>query len=429
MTGMPPYLSESLASLTPLNQFVGDRALRTYQSEIARDGTFSLICPHTGQRRNPEAHYLLPGAGVIYRFGGSSPFMAVAASLKDGFPLLCLATDKAIHWAARQERADLAQLAQELLEEVPESVDPGARPSLHIGDPNFAHCLWNEFPALHALQQTDAQLHIHFDPLDLLGPYAAERGFFTRQITNRAACKGWQTAPTAHLGAIHCATPARSAAARLIGLPPAHPSGLVWISLRDRGRTAENQVDFIIAAIRALAKRDPTTRFCLDGFSTPLDLDRPLYDPLRHAFAARSEGGRAIAAEIAAALPGYPIKDFTGEDLHRALRTLRRCAFYISHPGTMQHKPAWLTPLPGIIHGNRASLSPGALRWNAGMIAGTLQPAGLSPDLIEDTRVRGAAAANDRNRDYRITDIPGAVKEVLAHLDRTDALTPSRQAG
>jgi hypothetical protein len=113
------------------------------------------------------------------------------------------------------------------------------------------------------------------------------------------------------------------------------------------------------------------------------------------------------------ALPGLDIRDMTGVPLDQSLRALSTCRFYVAHAGSMQHKCAWFYPLPGIIHGNRASLSPGALRWNAQQVAETVEPRGIGPEMLRDTVVRGLPAQNDRNRDYVITDIPQAVAAVL----------------
>jgi hypothetical protein len=80
----------------------------------------------------------------------------------------------------------------------------------------------------------------------------------------------------------------------------------------------------------------------------------------------------------------------------------------------MQHKCAWLSGIPGMIHGNRAALRPAALRWNAAQMGGSLAPVGLSSDLVTDCDVRGLPRENERNRDYLITDVPRAAAEVVA---------------
>ncbi|NNE51840.1 MAG: hypothetical protein HKN30_05495 [Sulfitobacter sp.] len=416
-------VASALSALKGLNAFTSDRALRRYQLTVAQTGVFACPCPQTGKACTPVAHYLLPGQGVFYLFEGAAPFVVIAASLKDGFPLLCLATEDDVFWTGRPERTDLVAQAQSLLQRPPgQFIDPEQGPVVHIGDPNFAHCLWNEFPALNALSKRNhsARIAVHFDPLGILTRHCEVFAHEYRLADNRQALRGWSTAPVTMIGSTFCDTAARNAALALMGLqqPEKDPhTPRIWITLRDRGRTMENQLEFHHALITALSARHPRAQFLLDGFSTPADLDRPLYDSLRERFAARIAGGQKIARALMQNLPKVPIRDLTGMPLDQALSAAAGCHFYVAHAGTMQHKPAWLFPVRGIVHGNRASLSHGALTWCASMVAGSLSPAGLSQEIIQDSAVRGLPTLNDRNRDYFVTDIPRAVDEVLAHFE------------
>jgi hypothetical protein len=391
----------------------------------------------TGKIVQPCAHYLVPGAAVHYLFGEGVPFVLTAGSLKDGYPLLSIVTSEDSHRIGNHELSDLTRQARHLLHDPPgRLVDPTNRPQIHVGDPNFAHCIWNEYPALLALldHAPDVECHLSHDPMGILKKTSTTRGIPCTQVKNRAAKCGWSTAPIVVPGSVFCGSIAMAAAHKVLDLPPlAAPDTApkIWLTIRDRGRTMENQEAFLCNVIQAFYDRDPNTTFLLDGFSNPMDLAGALYDALRSKFSVRIAQANTIAARITSRLAMANITDITGSSLHAALAEISRCSCFVSHAGTMQLKPAWFYPIPGIIHGNRASLSPGALRWAAQMVEGSIAPAGITPDIVQDTEVRGLPVRNDRNRDYVVTDVSRATAQVLAHYDatRTLASRPMTAAG
>jgi len=429
--GRLPHLQATMACINSLNRFTANRALRSYQLSLSASGSFSCVSPASGKVVQPCAHYLMPGAGVHYLFGGTAPFVLTAGSLQDGYPLLSIATADGQYRIGKRQPADLTQQARRLLHDprcIP--VDPSRRPQLHIGDANFAHCIWNEYPALLALldHAPDVECHLSHDPLGVLRTTCATRNIPIIGLTNRAAARGWSVAPVVMPGSILCGSTALATVHRMLTLPaqaPPEDSPRIWLTIRDSGRTLENQDAFLCAVIRAFYTRDRNTTFVLDGFSRPMDLAGVPYDALRPKFSARIAQADAIAARIMSRLPMANITNVTGSPLRTALAEVSRCAFYVSHAGTMQHKPAWFYPIPGIIHGNRTSLSPAALRWAAQMVEGSIAPAGITPDIVQDTEVRGLPVHNDRNKDYVVTDVPRATAEVLAHFDATRAVGPS----
>lgn len=433
MTPMPPpYLPAAMKRLAALNTFASDRALRRFQLSLFENGSFAFLCPFTGRTVLPDAHYLMPGAGVQYRFGGPQPFILTAGSLKDGFPLLAIVTRETVHWACDGGPRDLVDHAQSLLQGPPPMpVDPTRAPQVHLGNPNFAHVIWNEFPALLELlrYKSRARFRIAFDPLGILQRACDNSGKRCSRVSNRAAFRGWSDAPVLMPGSTFCSADAMTHAHHLLALPPRmYPKGppRIWITMRDRGRTMENQEEFLRNVIRRFHTRDPETEFLLDGFSCPEDLAMPLYDPMRKGFAARIAGAKSISARLEQALPEAHIIDMTGRPIGKALTEIASCSFYVSHAGTMQHKAAWFYPLQGFMHGNTASLSPAALRWTAQMTEGAIPPVGLWPEGVQDTAVRGAFARNERNRDYIVTDIADAASRVLAAFDAAQvrAATP-----
>lgn len=433
MTGEDPqFLPAALDCIQVLNRFHGDRALRGFQRSLAMTGQFTCISPFSGKPILPIAHYLIPRTGVFYCFGGDVPFALLAGSLKDGYPLVCLVTRAGIFWSGKDRPDDLARQAQSLLTDAPPiRVDQAQKPQVHIGHPNFAHCIWNEFPALLALldHQPDIACRISFDPLGVLRQSCGK----LTVMDDAPIVAGWSKAPVVLPGSTFCNATALETAHQRLGLPLRVPPGdrapRIWLTIRDSGRTMENQEAFLCTVIQAFHDRDAKTTFLLDGFSSPMDYSSPCYDPMRPSFTERIRAANDIAGRIMARLPGIQIANLTGASLRRAFGEISRCSFYVSHAGTMQHKPAWFYSIPGIIHGNRASLSPGALKWAGQMVKGSIPPAGLSPDIVRDTQVRGLPVHNDRNRDYIVTDLDTAAAQVLAHFDTTRAVNPMIAAG
>jgi hypothetical protein len=404
-----------------LNAFVGEKTLRCYQLDILKAGSFTCTCPFTGTPCRPLAHYVLPGSGVLYYFKTTMPFIVMAASLKDGFPLLCAITSDNALWTGKPERTDLIALAQQLLNTTPAPMmNEALKPRITLGDPNFAHFMWNEFPALfEAIKHTrDFSINLRFDPLGVMQGFAHQARLPVTKMTAPAEGKGWSEHPAVCLGSSVCGTSAKATLMTLMNLPEQRRTKQrIWLSVRDQGRTMENQAAFLSALIAALYARNPKTEFLLDGFSAPMDVNRKIYDALRPKFAARIQGARKITAQLISDHSNARIKDMTGRSLNTALHAISTCDFYVCHAGTMQHKPAWFYPLHGLQHGNHASLSPGALRWPAQMVAETHAPSGLPTNLVQDTYVSGLPVQNDRNRDYIITDVPAAVQGVLDQID------------
>jgi hypothetical protein len=421
-----PFEQSFLASAQSLNAFVTKGALLSYQHDVLTTGSFTCTCPFTGILRQPSAHFVLPGSGILYHFDGPERFILLAASLKDGFPILCMITADNVIWTSKKERANLIPLARRMLTTEPTTkVTHSLRPYITIGDPNFAHFIWNEFPALfEAVQHTrNFDINLRFDPLGITEGFARQTGSTVSQDATAFQGKAWSRRPTVCLGSTFCNASAKNAAMALMGLPARCISKpRLWITIRDQGRTMENQTAFLSALITTQTARAPDTEFLIDGFSTPMDMNRSIYDALHSKFAARIKGAQKIVSNLKSKHPNTHIRDMTGQPLNAALCAISTCSFYVSHAGTMQHKPAWFYPLNGLQRGNHASMSPAALRWSAQMVSGAKPPAGLDCDLIQDTDVSGLPIHNDRNKDYFVTDIPAAVRSVLDQMDANTAM-------
>jgi hypothetical protein len=119
---------------------------------------------------------------------------------------------------------------------------------------------------------------------------------------------------------------------------------------------------------------------------------------------------------------------------------LSRCAnVYFCHHGTVQHKIGWFTPVPGVVHCNRAMLAATPAVWVAAQSEIAVPPLYLSPDIIgdaDDTAGTGSEFAHLlRHENYTFMNIPAAVNTFFTHAgdanfkaSREDIMTLTEEA-
>ncbi|MEM6323957.1 MAG: hypothetical protein AAF748_09750 [Pseudomonadota bacterium] len=421
------HLADTLADLGALNNWCGDQALRRYQKDLLTHGSLTVRAPDTGQRHSATAHYAAPLEGCLYWFSADTPFAVATGSLHLGNPITHLITATGIHGVAGPKASPLADRAQKLLHtgtEPDQAITPSAQPIALLGHPNFAHYVWNEFPALWHLNTAApaAQIRMLYDPLGVTGAWCSQAGLTYQAMDNLAAARGWQAAPTCMIGATRCGAAAKDALLHLMGLAPDYapqPQPCLYLSVRKVGRTIENQRPLLSRFAHTALSAWPDLTLVFDGFSLPVDFDRSIYHPQRATFERRITEARDVVSEITSDLPvsmRHRIHDITGARLDDALQEIRRCQYYITHPGTQQHKAAWFYPLTGVMHGNLASVSPGSLAWHGSQVAGSLAPDGLPASLIDDVATQDMHVANARNCNYRVTDLEKAVAHLMARV-------------
>lgn len=121
-----------------------------------------------------------------------------------------------------------------------------------------------------------------------------------------------------------------------------------------------------------------------------------------------------ISADIAAALPaGVLCGNTIGLPILDSLVMLRDADAYFSHIGTLQHKLAWFSAMPGLVHGPRQELA----GWQSGPYS---SETGLAPHFMDAEAIEAAAphhsSAPAREDDYVITDVSGAVAALKGML-------------
>ena len=384
-------------SLHDLDIWVLDRSLRRYQQWIVDQVPFCVAiegtaysfhcCRTTADRNHLELHRCSDGAPFVL----SSDPCGSGFSLMQSRPEPLIATLPARPWLDRA-------------------------PVLRIGDPNFAHFLWNELdPLLHLLnraQQRGERLAVVQDSdsvldlsslggVELLPPAVLEQR------------------PSVHVGAMRVSEVARRTVLASLGAPPVAEANaaqppLLILGVRGPGRRELLDEDRLLPdVICQLQQRWPTLRICLDGFTFQ---HNNRHDPTS---LARSEAIAARIARIQAACPGIALETLHGLSFESYLPRVAEASFYITHEGTIQHKIGWMYPeIPGLClvagpHGEAVG------RWHRDQCEGAHQLAVLPTGLLQHVMEQ------QRDQPFECRDPVAmfeAIERLLApHLDRLTA--------
>ena len=454
------------------NAFVSARILRSYQRDIALKGGFSLCSPFDGKPVSAAACHIFNlgdaahgNLGIAYRFAGPRPLWLLASSVKDGFPLTeaYLPTEDTSIWSLDENLTALHGPWKSALRRLelggrswPYS-RPAHQPTVLVGHPNFAHHLWNELPALwacRALAEEEGlpapRVQAIYEPLlpvTRLLPHSAPP---VARVSTFGEVTGVHDRLVTRLGSTRVTASLR---ARVLASLPDEATGrpsfvdsqerltncspVFWLSVRVDARTADNQEDFLLSLVPALASAHPRCGFIIDGFSYPADFSHGIYRQGEPDAGSESQGEgrgflgsamrvreRAVGAAIDALTRQLeqrcdnPLVVVSGRDLPEAIALAGRADYYICHAGTLQHKVAWLHNIPGMVHANRVGLRPGAARWLADQLENGRAPSLVSPEAVDDLDTIRTANQVERNRDYHFIDIPGVVAAILADVDR-----------
>ena len=454
------------------NAFVSARVLRSYQRDIALAGGFALCSPYDGTLLAPSACHIFNlgdaahgNLGIAYRFAGPRPLWLLASSVKDGFPLTeaYLPTEDASIWSLDDSltalhgpwKTALRRLERERRSWPSSPADP--RPTVLVGHPNFAHHLWNELPALRACcalaegaGRPAPQVQALYEPLVPLARFLQDDAPPVARVSTFSEVTGLRDSLVTRLGSTR--VPASLRASIVASLADetggrtsfaisqeklANCSPVFWLSVRVDARTADNQADFLLALVPAIASAYPRCGFIIDGFSYPADFSHGIYcqgQPGAGSEAQLDERGSLGSAmrerelKVGVAIDtltrrleqrcNNPLVVVSGRDLPEAVVLAGRADYYICHTGTLQHKVAWLHNIPGMVHTNRAGLQPGAARWLADQLENGLEPSLVAPESVEDLDSIRSPNQVERNRDYHFIDIAAVVAAILADVDR-----------
>lgn len=423
-----PFLADTLHDIKQLNACLGDRALYRYQADIQSGAGLTMRSPYTGEAASVVALWMQGGAGVIYCFDAGGRFAVSAAELRFGYPMTCLTLGELQLPTYGNAVDGFSKRMQDngFFDETPDvAFDPAAGPRIVMGSANFAHCMWNEYPGLRHLTfgAVPPRVSLLFDPLGALEARFAKLGLGVDFFDTPHAARGWQPGPTSFVGALYCDAEAKADLfedCALSDLPePVSGRIRVYFTIRNRGRTVEDQVGFLAALARQILQEYPKADLVFDGFSVPEDMERRIYDGLRAAFDTRAQEGREIVQQITERLPERArdrVIDLTGASLLEALKVIATCHYYVAHTGTSQHKIAWFFPRPGCIHSNAPSLTPGSLKWLVTQVHNSLVPFSPDPALVEDLDEIDLPNQVNRNKNYRIKDHAAYSAAILENM-------------
>lgn len=430
-----PYISATIQDLNRMNKFLPERSIRIFQAEILINKNFSITSPFTGKAVSPNANYLAPNSGCIYWFQDKEPFCVISSSLRLGNPLQTLfVLDETVDLVGVNLTEKIFNIAKDFISSEFEPctfIDEDKDPMLFLGNANFAHFMWNEFPALRSIIKTSntAKVNIFCDPLGVALPFCIKSGVNWRLCSNFSAERGWHDASLVLPGSVFCDSESKKEIISLAGVPRIYQSargkraGIAfkfYATLRKKGRTLENQKEFMTELVSSFLETYPNSNFILDGFSLPVDFERSIYDPIRNVFEERVGREALLIREVMDEFSEKDkarLYDINGKSLLEAFEVISEIDFYVTHAGTMQHKAAWLYPVPGVMHSNSSGMTPSGLKWHGSQVEDTISPNGISSELIDDLEVKGMPNQNDRNRDYRITDVHKAVREVVQNFE------------
>jgi len=429
----PPHLDAAMAHLEELNRFTTHRALRAFQRTMLEQARLELISPMSGQSVAASACYLHPNGGALYWFeeAGHAPFLLLVSVLHRGYPALGFITAAGVVPAQADPGGALAEHGKKMMRlgrRPPQMLSGKGRANLCLGHPNFAHFMWNEFPALYAARDLGGAFTLQgfFDSLGVLETFCETHAIPLHMKNRPNAMRGWQARLCVCAGAEFCDAQAKGALLELCGLTQAKSGSatgpVFYVTLRDKGRTLQDQAAVLGHLLRALLERFEGSRVLLDGFSRPDDDGRVIYKTWRAGFQARIEGGRALARAITAALPpamAGRVDDLTGMGLRQALGAIAACDYYVAHAGTTQHKVGWFFDRPGTMHGNLASIGGGAPQWVAAQVADSRAPRVPDTAQIIDGAVEGMPRDTARNRDYALRDPDRVIGDILEHAAAT----------
>ena len=436
-----------------LNRFVVARCLRRYQLDILSTGALTLSSPFSGVPVSATCSTLLPDGAVAYQFAAEENFWLLADNLAHGFPLsrIVLERDRAEsafscasgvgHQAMTPELAGLLTDAGTF---APAGLQQARGAALVLGHPNFAHHLWNELGALDAwLAGTRAggasgvTIFAQYEPLGAIermfeiladadirrGADAAEINRFPGLLT-RVGSTIIPIAVRQRTVTALAAVSGDRAGALLSRLENAGP--VFWLTIRPEGnlRRCVNELAFLDALSCSLMATYPDCAILIDGFSLPADYNcSSRYDALRPAFGRRLEYCAAVVGELRQMIEVHAgaarldrVHDVCGFSLADAVTTARRVDYYVSHAGTLQHKLGWIHNTPGFVHSCQGGISPAARRWYAAQVEEGIEPSVVASGCIEDLESQAEKPVVARNMDYGITDIPGAVAQILRDI-------------
>jgi hypothetical protein len=171
---------------------------------------------------------------------------------------------------------------------------------------------------------------------------------------------------------------------------------VLWVTVRAGNRTWASQATGIAAIVERLREDYPEIGLVVDGYALPYG-----GGPLSAQQGRLVNEERGIAATIVGLLSGsVDVRSTVGEPIFNSIVYARSIDLYLAHHGSLQHKVAWLSNAPGVVHSNRSVLVKARqAKYELAAFtsrAGGVEPIYLSPDVVSDVSGQTTVKANLR---------------------------------
>lgn len=187
-------------------------------------------------------------------------------------------------------------------------------------------------------------------------------------------------------------------------------SPLIAVTVRATGRVCRNLPQVIADLIADLLVDYPRLGVILDGWVMP---DGHRWFHGRRGNRANITADMEMAGRVQAALPRHVVVGNTiGSGISSSLSALSSIDAYVSHVGTLQHKLAFLTGKPGVVHGPTRQLRfPDSGHFSSEIGSAPLL---LAPESVRD--IQGANEIAGGFSDYEITNVRDLIIKVRLAL-------------
>ena len=189
---------------------------------------------------------------------------------------------------------------------------------------------------------------------------------------------------------------------------------LIAITIRGEGRKCLNLADVVAHLHRMVSAKFPDVGYVLDGWVYPepdMVMGSSVATAISTTFISRMRLEMSAAESVVAALPaGTIVRNLIGQSILNSIAGIQDVSVYFSHCGTLQHKIAFLTSAPGLVHGPTTQMrliDTGVFSTESGVPPTFVNAANIA-DVAGSGGPRGAGFD-----DYVIADIDKALQPML----------------
>ena len=127
---------------------------------------------------------------------------------------------------------------------------------------------------------------------------------------------------------------------------------IIWVSVRTGNRVWQNQAEGLGKLSKALKKSYADPLILIDGYSTPFEID-PKNKVTAATIRAEIEREKIAFEKMIKDNPlSCQVISLIGKQIQETIHWTQIADFYLTHCGTLHHKIAWMTDIPGIVHCN-----------------------------------------------------------------------------